>query len=164
MNEEGIRRILLAPVTEVRDATNEEAEGFADKPDGCLYVFSVHTGQHFLTHISKTSEEYTVRPMDAALPNLKEVNWKRSSDSFGGVKTTVKCDENTPVLEYNAYVRAFEPALSSEDSVSPFWMYCFKYNPLYKKAFDIRRVQSERFVVPKKMPCALIKSYRQGRV
>lgn len=164
MTEQDIHRILLAPVSEVRQATDKEAEAFADKPDGCLYVLGLRTGQRFLTHISKQSEEYTLRPMDGAMSNLKEINWKKKErSSFHGLDTTIKCAEGTPAREYNAYMYALEPILDAKDAGSPFWMYCFKYNPLYKKAFEIRRVQSERFSVATKIPCTLIKGYRQGR-
>ena len=44
-------------------------------------------------------------------------------------------------------------------------MFHFQYNPLYKRARDIRIVQAERFVMPdKKISYAQIKQLRRGRV
>jgi hypothetical protein len=166
MNEEDIRRILLAPVSEVRQATDKEAEAFADKPDGCLYVLGTKNNHQFLTHISKKAKEYTLRPMGDFLPNLKEIRWKDAERvASHGVETQIKCADGTSISERDAYARALVPHLDPQYSTDSMWMFHFQYNPLYKRARDIRIVQAERFVMPdKKISCAQIKLARQGRV
>lgn len=166
MTEQDIHRILLAPVSEVRQATDKEAEAFADKPDGCLYVLGTKNNHQFLTHISKKAKEYTLRPMGDFLPNLKEIRWKDAERvASHGVETEVQCADGTSISERDAYARALVPHLDARYSADPMWMFHFQYNPLYKRARDIRIVQAERFVMPdKKVSCAQIKLARQGRV
>ena len=153
MNEKEIRRILLAEVSDVRCATDEETKTFADKPDGVLYVLGGKTGHKFLAHIAKEKEEYTFRPMGDFLPNLKEFGWKECSRrNCAGVETFIHCTDAVSQAEYDAYSGALVPYLDPAHATDVTWMYHFKYNPLYKRVFNIRRIQAERFVVAKKTP------------
>ena len=164
MNEKEIRRILLAEVSDVRCATDEEVKTFADKPDGVLFVLGVKTGQKFLAHFSKENEEYTFRPMGDCLPNLKEFKWTKAPRSnASGVETTVQCADGVSREEYYSYLRALVPYLDPAHASEITWMYHFKYNPLYKKAFNIRQIHTELFDVDKKTPPVNPALIQQGR-
>jgi hypothetical protein len=80
------------------------------------------------------------------------------------LETQIKCADGVSAFEYDAYMRALTPYLDPQYSADSMWMFHFQYNPLYKRVRDIRIVQAERFVMPKKMSCAQIKLARQGRV
>ncbi len=158
MSQPDVKKILSAPLTLVREATEKEKSLFSDKQTGWIYTFGLSSGQSFVTHIADKEDVFTFRPLNNLLPHLKEIKWeKKDSVADLGYNLFVQLNETTtPEKVTPSEVQNYTEALRSKPISSenfPLTKIAFKYYthvPMLKRVIDLKQ-HIQRYVTLRAM-------------
>jgi len=134
MEKSEVKRILSAPICFLLRSTDEERNVFADKKDGYFYTFKLASGQRFVGYVPEEEEVYTFRPLNNLVPNLKELQWKKTKDiSDLGYETIFRTSENTEEAEKQAYREVFVPKPVPAPYLTKLAIQHYAYNPMLER-------------------------------
>ena len=160
MTKDIIKKVLCAPVSFVRYATDKEKRIFSIHPNtdvpsrtnknGRFYTIGLKSKQNFIAHIPYTpyhESVFTVRPLNPLsrppfLPNLREIQWGYEV-TFGGSGVRVQVHFYHPTSKEieESYKRACLPEWTGFRQGTMIKEY--KYNPLWEYLSQIKYAQDD---------------------